>query len=75
MTSSCNGSSHVRRQAITWTNTDIFSIRLLGTKRNEISVNKKLFGPEDVYQNVVYKMAVIFAVKKVSMYQTYADNK
>ena len=35
---SCNGLSPVRRQTITWTNTDLLSIRPLGTNISEIGI-------------------------------------
>ena len=39
---SCNGLSPFQCQAITWTNDDLFSLRLWGTHFNEIKIQKKI---------------------------------
>ena len=52
------GNVHVRRQAITWTNTDLLSIGPLKTNLNK---NKIIYIPENAHENVVCKMAAILS--------------
>ena len=59
---STNGVSPVQRQAITWTNADLFSIGPLGTKFREIGIeNTKRFIHEMAFENVVLEMAAILS--------------
>ena len=61
-TCSGNGLTPVRRQAITWTNSDFLSIGPLGTNVSEIRSKKNttLFIHENAFQNDVWEMAAIF---------------
>ena len=54
--------SPVWHQAISWTNTDLLSIRPLGTNFSEIQFEiKKKFINENAFENVICKMATILS--------------
>ena len=64
-TSSGNGLSPVWRQAITWTNADLLSIRPLGTNFSEIWIKIQKFSFTKIHlKSVICKMAAILSRKK-----------
>ena len=58
-----DGLSPVRRQAIIWTNADVFSIGSLGTtfRQNLIKIYTMIFFKENEFANVVCRMSVILS--------------
>ena len=60
-----NGLSPVRRQAITWTNTDLLSVGPLGTNFSIIRIkNPKLFIHENAFENIVCELNGGFFVRE-----------
>ena len=70
-----NGLSPGRRQAIIWTNAVILSIGPLGTNFNEILIEIYIFIQENVFENVVRKMASILSRPQCVKCWWHADQK
>ena len=56
-----NGMSPVWRQAITWTNDGLFSIRHLGTNFRAILIEVQFFFEEIAFENVICEMGAILS--------------
>ena len=56
-----NGLSHIRRQAIIWTDTGLLSIGPLGTKFSENLIKIQFFIYKNASENIACEMAAIFS--------------